>query len=159
MYKVTIENLILKKGWDKVITNFYDPYVAFFVVMQFGTEQSKALIRTNVFDKVLHYKIKLGSDNTRFLKGESFDIDLGNSNQLWFQLALVENKSPTSISLEVLDNKLDINTQIEENNNLEPIEVIGFNLPINLLVPKDKIVFKNKLLELTFSFTLKNERL
>jgi hypothetical protein len=160
MYKVTIENLILKKGWDKFIPNFYDPYAAFFVVLQFGKEQSKELFTIKGANQRTNYVIKLGPDNTRFIKGESFEIDLKNKNQLWIQFFLVEDKlSSSSVSLESLEQQLAANTSIKKKNNLKEIGVIGFNLPLKLLIPKDEIIFKNKLLELTFYLTLKNERL
>lgn len=149
MYKVTIENLILKKGWEKFIMNFYDPSATFFVILQFGTEEGSNSSPRKVRHHLANYLLKLGANNTRFLKRKSFEWLPNNKHQFWFQLLFIENKSSKPFVLESIQQALDIEKQIEKNNDLNQIGRLEFNLPVDLSVPNDNIVFKNKRLELT----------
>ncbi len=159
-YQLKVLKLVLKKGSEQLVDDFYNYQAVFLFLPSFHTDQNRAvaLPKFQETQSWQHSEMRMGAEDTRQLQPISFDIDLPPFEQLTLRLNLVQHLKDSFDQWGALQKHLSVQKGTHSSTeNLNSVQLIEVVFPAVLLGEPTTIQVQNKWLELEFKLTKQSE--
>lgn len=151
MYKLEIEQLILKKDCNAFIKRFFDISMDFFLLLLIHQETFE-LAYPEKGSTLNDYVISLNSNNTRVLYNKNFEFK-SNKDPLEFSLILLGNYSPLTMNRTKIKKLIRANAFINTRDKNKGLihQLLTVSLPVTILTKENTIKFDNPTMSIHFS--------
>lgn len=157
MHKITINELILKKGYDKHIQDFYNTEYRFFLALLYiqAPTPNLQIARVDVASNLdrSDYVAHLAEGNTRVCQDKGFQLDLDINTPVLISLLLIKDAQPVLRAKELRRRwgQETIHTWLQKSEISNATKLIEINCSPILLAYNSSFTLENDIVKLQLS--------